>query len=179
MCWFVSLCRARCTFAWISHLSHASFLHRYQWNKCLSTVLWWPLTAHYWTAQSSAYRSISSVHKNICTVDEYYGLDTCCWSQWWRSPSRHYRPEAHVDASAILVVFSVFLFVGRYSIPKLSALRIHYRLHPVGSNRDTSDSNPPDNPHGNCLSMFRFSIVAVLCWYPWLGSSRMGLSGSY
>lgn len=130
-------------------------------------------------SRSSAYRSISSVHMNICTVDEYYGLDTCCWSHWWRSPNRHYRSEAHVDASAILVVFPVFLFVGRNSIPKLSALRIHYRLHPVGSNRDRSDWNPPDNPLGNCLSMFRFSIVAVLCWHPWLGPSRMGQSGSY
>jgi len=59
------------------------------------------------------------------------------------SSNRHCRPEAH-DTSASLVDFSVYLFVGRNSIPKLSALRIYYRLHPVGSNGETLDSKPPD-----------------------------------
>ena len=80
--------------------------------------------------------------------------------------NRHYRPEAHVDASGTSVGFSVFLFVGRNSIPKLSALRIYYRLHPVGSNRETPDSNSPDNRPQNCLSMFRLSTVAVPRCYP-------------
>jgi hypothetical protein len=93
------------------------------------------------------------------------------------SSNRHYRLEAH-DASAILVGFSVYRFVGRNSIPKLSAFRIYYRLHPLGSNGETPDSNPPDNRPQDCLSMFRLSTIAVPC-YPWQESSGMGLWGSY
>ena len=81
------------------------------------------------------------------------------------SSNRHCRPEAH-DASATSVGFSVYLFVGRNSIPKLSALRIYYRLHPVGSNRETPDSNPPGNRPQDCLSLSRLSTVAVPCCYP-------------
>lgn len=76
-------------------------------------------------------------------------------------------------------VFRCFLFVGRNSIPKLSALRIYYRLHPVGSNRETPDSNQPDSRPQDCLSLFRLSTVAVPCCCPWLESSGMGLWGNY
>ena len=143
-----------------------------QGRKCMHNVkLRWIHISESWTILRRSY------HLTHCGPTFCYSARLCTrYKRLWLLPS-----------SVIIFLCKTLFWCRRYLLTylltqwcrvlleKLTGLQLVKKF----SNRETRDSNPPDNRPQDCLSKFRLNTVAVPCCYPWLESSGMGLWGNY